>query len=58
MNSNHTIAILAFNNHDLTKRNIQELINDGNDNILLFDNGSFPSYEDYAKNNRRRCIKL
>ena len=45
----HTIAILAFNNHDLTIKNIESLINDGNNNIFLFDNGSEPSFKSYAK---------
>ena len=45
----HTIAILAYNNHELTQKNIQHLINSGyKNNILLFDNGSDPSYEKYA----------
>ena len=35
----HTIAILAYNNHEITINNIEMLINDGNKNILLFDNG-------------------
>ena len=42
----HTIAILAYNNHDITLKNIQHLIALGyRENILLFDNGSEPSYE-------------
>tara|TARA_B100000401_G_scaffold438337_1_gene386489 strand:- start:3912 stop:4658 length:747 start_codon:yes stop_codon:yes gene_type:complete len=45
----HTIAILAYNNHEITINNIEMLINDGNKNILLFDNGSEPSFEDFAK---------
>ena len=48
----HTIAILAFNNHQITINNIEMLINDGNKNILLFDNGSEPSFKDFAKQNK------
>ena len=48
MQENHTIAILAFNNHQLTIKNIEELIGDNN-KILIFDNGSTPSYEQQIK---------
>ncbi len=42
----HTIALLAYNNHELTLKNIQHLINNGyKNNILLFDNGSSPSFK-------------
>ena len=48
-NLSHTIAILAYNNHDLTLKNMRHLITLGyRDNILLFDNGSNPSYENNA----------
>ena len=48
-NLSHTIAILAYNNHELTLKNIQHLINNGyKENILLFDNGSNPSYKKNA----------
>jgi len=51
MNLSHTIAILAYNNHELTKRNLHHLKNLGyGENILLFDNGSKPSFESIAKN--------
>ena len=47
----HTIVILAFNNHDLTLKNISHLISLGyRKNILLFDNGSIPSFKTDAKN--------
>tara|TARA_B110000438_G_scaffold264759_1_gene277652 strand:+ start:379 stop:1125 length:747 start_codon:yes stop_codon:yes gene_type:complete len=48
INNNHTIAILAFNNHQLTIDNIKMLLNDGYKNIFLFDNGSYPSFKAYA----------
>ena len=49
-NPSHTIAILAFNNHDLTLKNVEHLITLGyRKNILLFDNGSNPSYENNAQ---------
>ena len=42
----HTLAIIAYNQHDLTLNNIHHLISLGyRKNILLFDNGSSPSYE-------------
>ena len=45
-NPSHTIVILAYNNHGLTLKNIQHLISNGyKKNILLFDNGSNPSFE-------------
>jgi len=45
----HTIAILAYNNHELTINNIQHLVNLGyKTNILLFDNGSKPSLSKIA----------
>ena len=45
-NLSHTIAILANNNHALTLKNVEHLISLGyRENILLFDNGSDPSYE-------------
>ncbi len=47
---NHTIAILAYNNHELTIKNIDELTKENsNKNILLFDNGSTPSFKEYIK---------
>ena len=49
-NLSHTIAILAYNNHALTLKNVEHLISLGyRENILLFDNGSDPSYEMNAK---------
>ena len=46
----HTIAILAYNNHELTLKNIEHLISLGyRENILLFDNGSMPTYETNAQ---------
>ena len=49
-NLSHTIAILAYNHHDITLKNIQHLIFLGyRENILLFDNGSSPSYENDAQ---------
>ena len=51
----HTIVILAYNNHDLTMKNIQHLVNNGyKNNILLFDNGSKPSFEKIANQYRIR----
>ena len=47
--NNHTIAILAYNNHDLTINNIEKLIKNGDNNILLFDNGSNPSFKGMIK---------
>jgi len=48
-NPSHTIAILAYNNHELTLKNIQHLIKNGyKENILLFDNGSYPSFKNNA----------
>ena len=48
-NLSHTIAILAYNNHDLTLKNVEHLISLGyRKNILLFDNGSDPTYEPNA----------
>ena len=48
--NNHTIVILAFNNHTLTMNNIERLIKNGyENNILLFDNGSSPSFTKYMK---------
>ena len=44
--NNHTIAVLAYNNHHLTEINVRHLIDLGYKNeILLFDNGSEPSFE-------------
>ena len=48
INNSHTIAILAFNNHQLTIDNIEILLNDGYKNIFLFDNGSEPSFQSIA----------
>ena len=49
-NPSHTIAILAYNNHELTLKNIQHLINNGyKNNILLFDNGSNPTFKNIPK---------
>tara|TARA_Y100000996_G_C22489333_1_gene629523 strand:- start:57 stop:800 length:744 start_codon:yes stop_codon:yes gene_type:complete len=51
INRKHTIAILAFNNHKLTIMNLNLLIKLGyKENILLFDNGSKPSYKEICKN--------
>ncbi len=45
----HTIAILAYNNHKLTYQNIEHLCSMGYaGNILLFDNGSDPSFEEFS----------
>ena len=42
----HIIAILAYNNHELTVKNLKHLISLGyGKDILLFDNGSNPSFE-------------
>jgi hypothetical protein len=42
----HTIVILAYDNHELTLNNLTHLISLGyGKNILLFDNGSSPSFE-------------
>ena len=44
--SRHIIAILAYNNYDLTVKNLKHLISLGYvNNILLFDNGSTPSFK-------------
>ena len=49
MPSSHTIVILAYNNHELTNQNIEHLCSMGyTKNILLFDNGSDPSFEDFS----------
>ena len=49
-NTKHTIAILAYNNHKLTRKNLNHLIYLGyKNNILLFDNGSNPSYKNISK---------
>ena len=45
LSDNHTVAILAINNHDLTIYNLELLIKNNCKNILLFDNGSNPSYK-------------
>ena len=45
----HIIAILAYNNHASTERNVRHLIELGyHDDILLFDNGSDPSFKSFA----------
>jgi hypothetical protein len=55
---NHTIAILAYNNHDLTIMNIENLINHGyRKNILLFDNGSKPLYKNICKDFNIKYVK-
>jgi len=55
---NHTIAILAYNNHDLTIMNIKNLINHGyRKNILLFDNGSKPLYKNICKDFNIKYVK-
>ena len=42
----HIIVMLAYNNHELTIKNLKHLILLGyGENILLFDNGSNPSFE-------------
>ena len=44
--SKHTIAILLYNNHDISLQMIKELREKGNqDHIFVFDNGSTPSFE-------------
>ena len=49
MSLSHTIAILAYNNHGITLKNIRHLITLGyRDNILLIDNGSSPSFQNDA----------
>ena len=46
MKPSHTIAILAYNNHQLTAKNLEHLSSLGYaGNVLLFDNGSEPSFE-------------
>lgn len=50
MTNNHTIVILAFNNHEMTIFNIDYLQSiNKNSKILLYDNGSTPSFESIAK---------
>ena len=50
MSLSHTIAILAYNNHELTQKNLEHLCSMGyRKNILLFDNGSEPSFEKNSK---------
>ena len=47
--------MLAYNNHDLTLKNIEHLISLGyTKNILLFDNGSNPSFEQISNKLRIR----
>ena len=42
----HTIAILAFNSHDLTMKVVDQTFkNNPESDILIFDNGSEPSYK-------------
>ena len=49
MHFSHTIAILAYNNHKPTNQNIEHICSLGYaNNILLFDNGSDPSFEDIS----------
>ncbi len=49
MNYSHTIAILAYNNHELTHKNLKHLVEMGyGDQILLFDNGSNPTYKEIS----------
>jgi len=49
MNTDHTIAILGYNHHDITLRNIRHLRDTGcTDRILLWDNGSDPAYTPLA----------
>ena len=46
MKYKHTIAILAYNSHDLTMQVLKELYKTNlNSKILFFDNGSEPSFE-------------
>ena len=46
MKYKHTIAILAYNSHDLTMQVLKELYKTSlNSKILFFDNGSEPSFE-------------
>jgi hypothetical protein len=41
----HTVAILAFNNHDITFEAMRQLRHSGcNDTVLIFDNGSQPPF--------------
>ena len=50
MNSNHTIAILGFNNHKTTFSVINQIRDIGcKDHILFFDNGSNPPFEKIIK---------
>ena len=42
----HTIAILAFNSHDLTMKVVDQTFkNNPESDILIFDNGSEPSFK-------------
>tara|TARA_Y100001970_G_scaffold259687_1_gene340961 strand:- start:160 stop:909 length:750 start_codon:yes stop_codon:yes gene_type:complete len=50
MNTDHTIAILGFNNHKTTLSVIKKIRDIGcQDTILFFDNGSQPSFESLIK---------
>ena len=49
-NENHTLVILAYNNHSITKQNIKYLKQKyPKCPILLFDNGSNPSFEHFSQ---------
>jgi len=49
MRRKHTIAILAYNNHELTTRNLDHLTKLGyREQVLLFDNGSQDSFRAIA----------
>ena len=58
MSDNHTIIILALNNHEITISNINYLryFNKGC-KILLFDNGSNPTFKAFAKQKKIDYIR-
>ena len=57
-NLSHTIGILAYNNHDLTIKNVEHLISLGyRGNILLLDNGSVPTYEKSIQKYKIRYLR-
>ena len=52
MGEKHTIAILVYNNHQITFQMIRQLRNSGcKEHILIYDNGSKPSYEHKIEDN-------
>ena len=51
MKIDHTIAILGFNNHEITLSALKQIRKSGcNDHILFFDNGSNPSFKKLIDN--------